>query len=37
VTKDAQGIETRLEILNLDKTANLDGDLFKIGPLGSRE
>ena len=37
VTKNAQGIDTRVEILNLDKTANLDGDLFKIGPLGSRE
>jgi outer membrane lipoprotein-sorting protein len=37
VTKDAQGIDTRVEILNLDKTANLDGDLFKIVPLGRNE
>jgi outer membrane lipoprotein-sorting protein len=36
VTKDAQGVETRVEISNLDKTANLDGDLFKIAPLGEK-
>jgi len=30
VTKDAEGLNTRVEISNLDKTAYLDGDLFKI-------
>ncbi len=37
VTKDAEGIETRVEISNLDETANLDGDLFKIAPPESKE
>ena len=37
VTKDAEGIDTRVEISNLDKTADLDSDFFKIAPLGSKE
>ena len=37
VTKDAEGIDTRVEISNRDKTADLDSDFFKIAPLGSKE
>ena len=29
-TKDAEGLDTRVEISNLDKTAYLEGDLLKI-------
>jgi outer membrane lipoprotein-sorting protein len=30
VTTDAQGLDTRLEVANLDKSATVDADLFKI-------
>ncbi len=30
VTTDAQGLDTRLEVSNLDKSATVDADLFKI-------
>ena len=37
VTRDAQGVDTRVEISDLDKTANLDSGLFKITTPGRKE
>jgi outer membrane lipoprotein-sorting protein len=34
VTTDAQGLDTRIELSGLEKTDDLDGNLFKIQPLG---
>ncbi len=36
VTTDAQGQDTRIELSQLVKTEDLDGDLFKIQPLGPK-
>ncbi len=36
VTTDAQGQDTRIELSQLVKTDDLDGDLFKIQPLGPK-
>jgi outer membrane lipoprotein-sorting protein len=33
-TKDAQGIETRVELSNLGKAVQLDAEMFKITPVG---
>jgi outer membrane lipoprotein-sorting protein len=35
VTTDAQGLDTRIELTELVKTDDLDGNLFKIQPLGA--
>jgi outer membrane lipoprotein-sorting protein len=37
VTTDAQGLDTRIELSELVKTDDLDGNLFKIQPLGPRK
>jgi outer membrane lipoprotein-sorting protein len=37
VTRDAQGLDTRVEVSDLDKTANLDSELFKITAPGWKE
>lgn len=34
VTRDAQGLKTRVEVSNLAKSVELDSDLFKIKPVG---
>ena len=34
VTKDAQGIETRIEVSDLAKGVELDAEMFKIAPHG---
>ena len=34
VTRDAQGLKTRVQVSKLDKTVDLNGDLFKIKPMG---
>ena len=34
VTKDAEGIETRIEVSDLAKGVQLDADWFKIAPIG---
>ncbi len=34
VTRDAQGLKTRVEVSDLEKSVDLDGDLFKIKPIG---
>ncbi len=36
VTKDAQGLDTRVEVSSLDTTAEIDNNFFKIKPLGMR-
>ena len=36
-TKDAQGIETRVELSNLAKAVQLDAEMFKITPVGWKE
>jgi outer membrane lipoprotein-sorting protein len=36
VTTDAQGVDTRIELSQLVKSDDIDGDLFKIQPLGPR-
>jgi outer membrane lipoprotein-sorting protein len=36
-TKDAQGIETRIEVSDLAKGVQLDAELFKITPVGWKE
>ena len=36
-TKDAQGIETRVEVSDLAKGVQLDAELFKIAPVGWKE
>ena len=33
MTKDAQGIETRIEVSDLAKGVEFDADMFKIAPL----
>jgi outer membrane lipoprotein-sorting protein len=37
VTRDAQGVDTRVEVSDLAKGVQLDADQFKIGPLGWKE
>ncbi len=37
VTRDAQGLGTRVEVSDLDRTANLDSELFKITAPGRKE
>ncbi len=34
VTRDAQGLKTRVEVSNLEKSVELDGNLFRIKPVG---
>jgi outer membrane lipoprotein-sorting protein len=34
VTRDAQGLDTRVEVSDLAKSVELDGDLFQIKPVG---
>jgi outer membrane lipoprotein-sorting protein len=34
VTRDAQGLDTRVEVSDLAKSVDLDGDLFRIKPVG---
>ncbi len=34
VTKDAQGLDTRVQVSNLDKAVELNSDLFKIKAMG---
>lgn len=34
VTRDAQGLDTRVQVSDLSKSVDLDGDLFKIKPIG---
>jgi outer membrane lipoprotein-sorting protein len=34
VTRDAQGLKTRVEVSNLEKSVDLDGNLFRIKPIG---
>jgi Outer membrane lipoprotein carrier protein LolA len=34
VTRDAQGVDTRVEVSDLAKSVELDADLFKITPPG---
>lgn len=34
VTRDAQGLDTRVELSDLAKSVDLDGDLFRIKPVG---
>ena len=36
-TKDAQGIETRVELSNVAKAVQLDAQMFKITPAGWKE
>lgn len=36
VTKDAQGLDTRVEVSSLDTTAEIDSSLFRIRSLGAR-
>jgi outer membrane lipoprotein-sorting protein len=36
VTTDAQGLDTRVELTGLQKSDDLDGNLFKIQPLGPK-
>jgi outer membrane lipoprotein-sorting protein len=36
VTTDAQGLDTRVELTQLEKSDDLDGNLFKIQPLGPK-
>lgn len=36
VTTDAQGLDTRVELSGLEKSDDLDGNLFKIQPLGPK-
>ena len=37
VTRDAQGLDTRVEVSDLTKGVQLDADMFKIAPLGWKE
>ena len=37
VTKDAEGIDTRVEISDLAEAVQLDAEMFKITPIGWKE
>ena len=37
VTRDAQGVDTRVEVSDLAKGVQLDADMFKIAPVGWKE